>query len=106
MMPYGQASVRDWLQLSIKTSMIVMQAQVAMGMQMLGWMGLWRATPGDDPSAAPDAAAALIQTAPGEAPETLSAKTSQAKPRPVERRSRAPVSRLAPSGPGLPSSDA
>lgn len=106
----GQSAVTEWMQLGIRTAMMMSQAQIVVGMRMMGWMGLWRVSPSENlrmiqektDAFAESGRAATRALAGGQAP----IKVAEAALRPVARRTKNNVSRLARRGPGRPTSDA
>ncbi len=92
--------------LSIRTATMLAEAQMVIGMRMLGMAGMWRVTPGENArmvsekvSAVQDAAFAATRAAmQGKSPATIADHALK----PIRRRTSANVKRLAKRGPGTP----
>jgi hypothetical protein len=92
--------------LSIKTAMMLTQAQMVIGMRMMGMAGLWRVQPSENArmssekvQAAQDSGQAMMRAA---MQGKSAAKVAEAGLRPVARTTRANAKRLAARGPGTP----
>ncbi|QYK40146.1 MAG: antifreeze protein [Paracoccaceae bacterium] len=96
----------DLIALSIKTSIMLAQANMVITMRMLGLMGMWRVLPTENTrmssekmTAARHSGQAMVRaTLQGKSP----AKVAEAGLRPVARVTRANAKRLAARGPGAP----
>ncbi|MFN4158282.1 MAG: antifreeze protein [Gemmobacter sp.] len=96
----------ELIRLSIKTSVMLGQAQMVIAMRMMGLAGMWRVQPSENArmssekmTAAQDSGQAMVRAAmKGHSP----ARIAEAGLRPVARTTRANARRLAARGPGSP----
>lgn len=94
------------LNLSLKTGMMLAEAQMVIGMRMMGMMGLWRVTPSENARMSSEKVEALGEAVLASSRALLSGRSpahiAGAVLKPVSRRTRANVKRLAGRGPGKP----
>ena len=91
------------LQIAIRSSILVVEAQMVIGMRVMGMMGLWHTSPGEPVrmvgekiAAVQDAGLAATRAAmTGKSPAVMLDHALK----PIQRRTRANVSRLARRGP-------
>lgn len=92
--------------LSFRLGFMLAEAQMVIGMRMLGMAGMWRVTPGENarmvsekPSTAQDATPAATSAAPqGRSPAVIADHALK----PIRRRTSANAKRLARRGPATP----
>lgn len=103
---YPMMTPTQLIDLSLKTTLMLAEAQMVVGMRVLGMMGFWRVTPSENARMSSEKISALGQSAlaasmammAGKAP----AQIADAAQKPIGRRTRANVKRLARRGPGKP----
>lgn len=103
---YPMMTPTQMLSLTFRTGMMLMEAQMVIGMRMMGMMGLWRILPAETARMGLEKVAAV-----GEAAAAVSKAALTGKPpafiaevalKPIARRIRSNVKRLARRGPGKP----
>lgn len=103
---YPMMTPMQMFSLSFKTGMILMEAQMVIGMRMLGMMGMWRVTPSETARMSSEKVAAVGQSAVAASQAALAGKPPAAIAdlalKPIARRTRSNVKRLAARGPGKP----
>jgi len=96
----------EMLRLSIQTSLMLAQAQMVIGMRVMGMMGFWRVLPSETTRMSAEKVAALGEATLASSRAMLAGKTpariAEAALKPVSRRTSANVKRLARRGPGKP----
>lgn len=92
--------------LSFKTGMMLMEAQAVIAMRMLGMMGMWRVTPSETARMSTEKVAAVGRSAVAAQQAALTGKPpaviADLALKPIARRTRSNVKRLAARGPGKP----
>ncbi len=95
----------DALALSVRTGMMLAEAQMVIGMRMLGMMGLWRVAPSENRRMLAEKLAAGSEAAIAVSQAMLAGKSpvavAEAALKPVRRRTRANAGRLAKRGPKI-----
>ncbi|GAB1363211.1 Antifreeze protein, type I [Rhodobacter sp.] len=93
----------DTLALSVRTGMMLVEAQMVIGMRMLGMMGLWRVAPTENSRMLTEKLAAGSEATIAASKAVLAGKSpvavAEAALKPVRRRTRANTGRLAWRGP-------
>lgn len=94
------------ISLSMKTGMMLMEAQMVIGMRMMGMAGLWRVLPSENARMSSEKLSAISQSAIATSQALLTGKSpalvAEAALKPVARRTKSNVKRLARRGPGKP----
>ncbi len=92
------------MRLSTKTGMMLVEAQMVIGMRMMGMMGLWRASPSENVRMSAEKLSAASEAAMASSRAMLTGKSpaliAEAALKPIRRRTSANVKRLARRGPG------
>jgi hypothetical protein len=92
--------------LSMKTGMMLMEAQMVIGMRMMGMAGLWRVLPSENARMSSEKVSAIGEVAFGTGRAIMTgaspAKIAEAALKPVARATKSNVKRLARRGPGKP----
>jgi hypothetical protein len=92
--------------LSLQTAQMLAEAQMVIGMRMLGMMGMWRVLPSENARMASEKLAAAGAAARASGAALLAGKSpvevASAALKPVRRRTAANVKRLGKRGPGKP----
>ncbi len=103
---YPMMTPAQMISLSLRTGMMLAEAQMVIGMRMMGMMGLWRVTPSENArmssekvTAAREAAVAASQAIMAGKPPSFIAEAAL---KPIRRRTASNVKRLARRGPGKP----
>ncbi|WP_333815093.1 antifreeze protein [Tabrizicola sp.] len=103
---YPMMTPAQLIGLSLKTGTMLAEAQMVIGMRMLGLMGLWRVAPSENARMSSEKLAALSQSAIATSQAVLTGKPpaliAEAALKPIRRRTRSNVKRLACRGPGQP----
>lgn len=103
---YPMMTPAQMINLSLKTGIMLMEAQMVIGMRMLGMAGLWRVTPSEATRMSSEKVSAATQSAIVASQAILSGKSpaviAESALNPVARRTRSNVKRLAQRGPGKP----
>ena len=94
------------INLSMKTSMMLMEAQMVIGMRMMGMAGLWRVQPSENARMSSEKVSAISEAAIATSQAIMSGKSpaliAEAALKPISRRTKSNVKRLAARGPGKP----
>ena len=94
------------INLSMKTGMMLMEAQMVIGMRMMGMAGLWRVHPSENTMMSSEKVSALGQSAIATSQAIMTGKSpafiAEAALKPISRRTKSNVKRLAARGPGKP----
>ncbi len=94
------------INLSMKTGMMLMEAQMVIGMRMMGMAGLWRVHPSENTMMSSEKVSALGQSAIATSQAIMTGKSpafiAEAALKPISRRTKSNVKRLARRGPGKP----
>jgi hypothetical protein len=94
------------MQLSLRTSIMLAEAQMVIGMRMLGMMGLWRVLPSETSRMSSEKLAAMGEVAMASSRAVMSGqppiKVAEAALKPIRRKTASNVKRLARRGPGQP----
>lgn len=92
------------IRLGLHTGTMLAEAQMVVAMRMLGLMGMWRVSPGENTRMVTEKLAAAQQSALAATRATLAGKPPAVAAalalKPVRRRTRANLTRLARKGPG------
>ncbi len=103
---YPMMTPAQMISLSLKTGMMLAEAQMVIGMRMLGMIGVWRVTPSENARMSSEKVSALGQSAVAASQAALAGKPpaliAEAALKPIRRRTAANVKRLARRGPGKP----
>lgn len=103
---YPMMTPAQVIELSMKTGMMLMEAQMVIGMRMMGMAGLWRVLPSENARMSSEKVSAMGEAAlaTGHAIMTGAspAKIAEAALKPVARATKSNVKRLARRGPGKP----
>ncbi len=99
MFPFAPPSPAQMMQLGLRSSVMMAEAQAVIAMRMFGMMGIWPVSPGENArmisekiAAAQEAQLAVMQaTMRGASPATI----AEAALRPVRKRTKANAARLA-----------
>lgn len=96
----------EMMSLSLKTGFMLAEAQMVIGMRMMGMMGLWRVTPSENARMSSEKVSAVAQSAVAASTAMLTGKPpaliAEAALKPIARRTRQNVKRLTARGPGKP----
>ena len=94
------------ISLSMKTGMMLMEAQMVIAMRMMGMAGLWRVHPSENAMMSSEKVSALGQSAIATSQAIMTGKSpafiANAALKPIARRTKSNVKRLAARGPGKP----
>jgi hypothetical protein len=94
------------MQLSFQTSLMLAEAQMVIGMRMMGMMGMWRVLPSENARMSSEKLTALSQSALASSRAVMAGKSpvqvAEAALKPVRRHTSANVKRLGRRGPGKP----
>ena len=94
------------MELSIRTSIMLTEAQMIIGMRMMGMMGLWRVLPSENARMSSEKVAVMGQVALASSQALMSGKpptlVAAAALKPIRRKTASNVKRLARRGPGKP----
>lgn len=94
------------INLSMKTGMMLMEAQMVIGMRMMGMAGLWRVHPSENAMMSSEKVSAVSQSAIATSQAIMTGKSpafiAEAALKPISRRTKSNVKRLAARGPGKP----
>jgi hypothetical protein len=94
------------IRLSIQTSLMLAEAQMVIGMRMMGMMGLWRVLPSENRRMSSEKLSAVGEVAIATSHALLTGKhpahVAEAALKPIRRRTSSNVKRLARRGPGKP----
>ena len=103
---YPMMTPAQMISLSLKTGFMLAEAQMVIGMRMLGMMGMWRVTPSETTRMSSEKLAAASQSAVAASTAMLTGKPpaliAEAALKPIARRTKQNVKRLAARGPGKP----
>lgn len=103
---YPMMTPAQMISLSLKTGLMLAEAQMVIGMRMLGMMGLWRVAPSETTRMSSEKLAALGQSAIATSQAVLTgqppALIAEAALKPIRRRTRSNIRRLVRRGPGKP----
>lgn len=103
---YPMMTPAQMISLSLKTGMMLMDAQMVIGMRMMGMAGLWRIHPSETARMSSEKMAAAAQSAVAASTAMLTGKSAaqvaEAALKPIARRTKSNVKRLATRGPGKP----
>lgn len=95
-----------YLRLGLQMGVMMTEAQMVIGMRMLGLMGMWRVSPGENTRMITEKLVAAQQAGLAATRATLAGKPPEVAAtlalKPVRRRTRSNVIRLARKGPGKP----
>jgi hypothetical protein len=94
------------MHLSIRTTMMLAEAQMVIGMRMLGMLGLWRVRPSETTRMSSEKIAAMGEAALASSRAMLAGKPpaliADAALKPIRRKTASNARRLARRGPGKP----
>ncbi|NHB78436.1 antifreeze protein [Rhodobacter calidifons] len=103
---YPMMTPARMISLSLKTGMMLMEAQMVIGMRMMGMMGMWRVHPSENARMSSEKVAAANASAVAASKAIMAGKPpaviAEAALKPIARRTRSNVKRLAARGPGKP----
>lgn len=103
---YPMMTPTQMISLSFKTGMMLMEAQMVIGMRMMGMAGLWRVLPSENARMSSEKVAAYGQSAVAATTAAMTGKSpvqvAEAALKPVARATKSNVKRLARRGPGKP----
>lgn len=103
---YPMMTPAQMISLSLKTGMMLMDAQMVIGMRMMGMAGLWRVHPSENARMSSEKVSAIGQSAVAASTAMLTGKSAaqvaEAALKPIARRTKSNVKRLAARGPGKP----
>lgn len=103
---YPMMTPAQMISLSVKTGFMLAEAQLVIGMRVLGMMGMWRVHPSENTRMSSEKVSALGQSAIAASTAMLTGKPpaliAEAALRPIARRTKSNVKRLAARGPGKP----
>lgn len=103
---YPMMTPAQMISLSLKTGMMLMDAQMVIGMRMMGMAGLWRVHPSETARMSSEKVSAAAQSAVAASTAMLTGKSAaqvaEAALKPIARRTKSNVKRLAARGPGKP----
>ncbi len=96
----------EMMRLSLRTGFMLVEAQMVIGMRMMGMMGMWRVTPGENARMVSEKVSALQASGLAASRAALAGKSAAVVAdhalKPIRRRTSANVKRLARRGPGKP----
>jgi hypothetical protein len=94
------------MQLSIQTGLMLAEAQMVIGMRMMGMMGMWRVLPSENARMSSEKLTAMGQSAMASSLAAMAGKPpvqiAEAALKPIRRHTSANVKRLGRRGPGKP----
>ncbi|HEY6919700.1 MAG TPA: antifreeze protein [Tabrizicola sp.] len=103
---YPMMTPAQMISLSMKTGMMLVEAQMVIGMRMMGMAGLWRVTPSENARMSSEKVSAATEVAKATSRALMSGKSpsfvAEAALKPIARRTKSNVKRLAGRGPGKP----
>ena len=103
---YPMMTPAQMISLSMRTGMMLMEAQMVIGMRMMGMAGLWRVPPSETAKMSSEKVAAVSASAMATSKAILTGKSpafiAEAALKPIARRTRSNAKRLASRGPGKP----
>lgn len=103
---YPMMTPAQMISLSMRTGMMLMEAQMVIGMRMMGMAGLWRVPPSETAKMSSEKVAAVSASAMATSKAILTGKSpvviAEAALKPIARRTSSNVKRLASRGPGKP----
>jgi hypothetical protein len=103
---YPMMTPSQMIQLSLKTGMMLMEAQMVIGMRMMGMAGMWRVTPSENSRMVSEKLEAVQQSAMSATRAALQGKSPAVivdhALKPIRRRTKANAKRLTRRGPGKP----
>ena len=103
---YPMMTPAQMISLSMRTGMMLVEAQMVIGMRMMGMAGLWRVLPSENARMSSEKVSALGQSAVAASTAMLAGKSpaliAEAALRPVARTTKSNDKRLARRGPGKP----
>ncbi|WP_395541232.1 antifreeze protein [Neotabrizicola sp. sgz301269] len=103
---YPMMTPTQMISLSFKTGMMLMEAQMVIGMRMMGMAGLWCVLPSENARMSSEKVAAYGQSAVAATTAAMTGKSpaqvAEAALKPVARATKSNVKRLARRGPGKP----
>lgn len=103
---YPMMTPAQMINLSMKTGMMLVEAQMVIGMRMMGMAGLWRVLPSENARMPSEKLSAVTEAAMATSQAILTGKhpamIAEAALRPVARATKSNVKRLARRGPGKP----
>ena len=103
---YPMMTPAQMISLSMKTGMMLMEAQMVIGMRMMGMAGLWRVHPTENARMSSEKVSAVSQSAIAASQAIMTGKSpsfiAEAALKPIARRTKSNVKRLAARGPGKP----
>ncbi len=103
---YPMMTPAQMISLSLKTGIMLAEAQMVIGMRMMGMMGLWRVTRSENARMSSEKVSALGQSALAVSQAIMTGKSPAAVAevalKPIRRRTSSNVKRLARRGPGKP----
>lgn len=103
---YPMMTPTQMIALSMKTGMMLMQAQMVIGMRMMGMAGVWRVLPSENARMSSEKVSAVSASAVATSKAILAGKSpsfiAEAALKPIARRTKSNVKRLAARGPGKP----
>ncbi len=103
---YPMMTPAQMISLSLKTGMMLMEAQMVIGMRLMGMAGFWRVLPSENTRMSSEKVSAISQSAVAASTAMLAGrspvKIAEAALKPVARTTKSNVKRLARRGPGKP----
>lgn len=103
---YPMMTPAQLIGLSFKTGFMLAEAQMVIGMRLLGMAGMWRVLPSENARMSSEKVTALGQSAVAASTAMLAGKSpvliAEAALKPVARATKSNVKRLARRGPGKP----
>lgn len=103
---YPMMTPTQMIDLSMKTGMMLVEAQMVIGMRMMGMAGFWRVLPSENARMSSEKVSAVSASAFATSRAIMSGKSpvliAEAALRPVARTTKSNVKRLARRGPGKP----
>jgi hypothetical protein len=103
---YPMMTPAQMISLSIKTGLMLTEAQMVIGMRMMGMMGLWRVQPSEKARMSSEKMSAVTEAAMATSQAIMTGKSpsfiAEAALKPIARRTSSNVKRLARRGPGKP----
>lgn len=101
---YPMMTPAQMISLSLKTSLMMTEAQMVIGMRMMGMMGFWRVHPSENARMSSEKVSAATEAAIATSHAIMSGKSpafiAEAALKPISRRTSSNVKRLARRGPG------
>lgn len=103
---YPMMTPAQLISLSFKTGFMLAEAQMVIGMRMMGMAGLWRVTPSENARMSSEKVKVMGQSAAAATQAVMAGKPpaliAEAALKPVARATKSNVKRLAARGPGQP----